>query len=168
MASCQAGKERFGFIHSLPSMIDNPSAFQMDQTLSAQEQQTTQSSRENSPTCSTFGKQLWLLHFGSSIPLSRSENQGRAREAITPSQVQHCGQRARKTQSEKDVPEGCFALSGEGASSQWRLVLEAHSFRQVETHRHFTYLKLTNTFNLLLQGLTCILPLPSDGQVAEH
>lgn len=136
-------------------MIDNPSAFELDPT-SGQEQHTTRSTQENSPTHSPLAKLLWPFHFGASIPLSRSENPGRARGAVTPSQVQHCGQRARKELVREGHPRGL--LCPPCRKSQFPLcpLVEAHSYGEVETHRLFKYLKLASTFNFSLQLSTRI------------
>lgn len=63
-------------------------------------------------------------------------------------------------------------LCAPGRKSQFSVcpLLEAHGYREVETHRLFKYLNLANTFNLSLncqQELIFILLLPFDGQVAE-
>lgn len=125
------------------------------------------SSRENSPTCSTFGKQLWRLHFGSSIPLSRSENQGRAREAITPSQVQHCGQRARETVREGRARGLLFTLS---RRSQFPAVSGLASLLlQAGGNPHTLYIPQVNQYFQPFTARTHFhFALTPDGQVAEH
>lgn len=80
---------------SFSALLDGQST-KMSWSLSGQRQQTAQRSWENSPTRSPLRKLLWPFHLDFSIPVSRSENPGRARGAVTPSQVQHCRQRARK------------------------------------------------------------------------
>ena len=149
--STGAATEWFRLLLSLSSLMDNPPVFQMGWSLSGQRRQTAQSSRENSPTRSPSGKLLWPFHFDFSIPVSRSENPGRARGTVTPSQVQHCGQRGR----EKWVREGHLRglLCSLGGRSQFLAVsgLGGHSCKEVGTHRFFKYLRLANTFSLSLQ-----------------
>lgn len=62
--------------------------------------------------------------------------------------------------------KGCFALLVERASSQLCLVLEAHSYKEVETHRLFKYL-VSQHFQAFMATYFCFAS-TFDVQVAEH
>lgn len=100
---------------------------------------------ENSPTCSPPGMLLQPFRFQSSIPKPRNANPGRARGAVAPSQVQHCGEKEKWNWVRPRVLLCAFYRKSQFPLS---LLAGAHSYQEVKTHRLFKYLNLANTFNL--------------------
>ena len=140
MASCQ-GRYRVIQIHSFPALLDwqsisFPSRPNLVRTGATDNSEFLGKLTNLQPLCEA-AVAIPLRYLHSTVKKWKPRQSQRGSNSISSAALQTEG-KEEASKRRTDVPEGCFALSVESASSQLCLVLEGHSYRQVEAQTLYT------------------------------